>query len=135
MDVTPGRRILRRVTFIVASVALVTLLAVASLVGAVRYREWHNAREHRERVAVATASAKRGMSSAQIKKMLGEPTFVERKISDMFTPSDATCQQRSESSFIYQAMPEQTLVVFFDEQDRVTCVETTTAFMIMHRVE
>lgn len=135
MVISRRSRILKRVAFIALGVALITSLAVASLVAAVRYREWHNAREHRERIAVATTAVKFGMAAAQIQELLGEPTFVERNISEMFTPTDATCRQRSRSSFIYQAMPEQTLVVFFDERKRVVCVETTTAFMIMHRFE
>jgi outer membrane protein assembly factor BamE (lipoprotein component of BamABCDE complex) len=136
VDVSSRRSgMLKLFALVVIGVVLVTSLAVASVVAAVRYREWRSAGAHRERLSIARAAVKPGMSSAAIEKVLGEPTFVDRTISEMFKPTEATCRQQSRSSFIYQARPEPTLVIFFDEQKRVTCSETTTAFMIMHRVE
>lgn len=73
-----------------------------------------------------------GMSTADVRSLLGQPTFEEKPISSIFVPHDIICRQRSVFAYIYQSRYADTLVISFDEDQRVRCVETITAFRVIH---
>jgi hypothetical protein len=134
MAVSDGEpRFMRRRIGILVAIAVVVAVTGAAMVAATRYRDWSDARAQRERIARATTDVRIGMTRAQVETLLGQPTFHEFQPSEMLTPSDEGCKARHRASFIYQAMPEPTLVVFFDQQERVTCVETTRTYVFMQR--
>lgn len=112
--------------YLIAGTTVVFLIAVV----AVSARAWQR-HVARQRIETALAYVKPGMSPVDVERLLGPPTFDETPISSTFSPSRETCKQRSVSAYVYQSPREATLVVFFDAQKRVECLETMTSFRII----
>ena len=97
---------------------LVVQLAVALAVGA---------------IACTGADASRvqvGMSEAEVREALGEPTQ-NREVGDnpIYVPQDARCKDVARRCLVYESWSEHTVLVFFDSEMRVVCVEKS----ILHR--
>lgn len=109
-------RFMKRGVVILIAIATGIALTGATMFVVSRYKEWRDARAQQERITRASTGVKAGMTPVQIEALLGPPTFREVQSSEMLTPSSEDCEARHRASFIYQALPEPTLVVFFDEQ-------------------
>lgn len=127
----------RRVLLFVFSALLLSSLLVAGW----QWRQ-HVRLDAQERVlAVRLPAVVAGTSKERVGELLGEPSFVEHAISDSFAATDRACRQRARSCFIYQqrrlwwsrSVSRDTIVIFFDDADRVLCVEQKPAFRILYR--
>jgi hypothetical protein len=106
----------------------VVLLAALGLC-ALRVRRQWQARHDAELVAVsdeeiAFAKVKEGMSETEVRSIAGEPNEVQEppRLTHV-EPIDAACVEGARKLLLYQRAPRKSLLVLFDANRRVKCVE------------
>jgi hypothetical protein len=127
---------LRRALLVLLLIVTVGMLALAAY--ALAERQNYLAAE--QRLADGLPEVGAGMTKSEVRSLLGRPTFDERELTPHFSPTAGPCRRLARSSYIYQTghawyvryPPRQTVVVFFDDSDRVTCVERTNAFRVLY---
>jgi outer membrane protein assembly factor BamE (lipoprotein component of BamABCDE complex) len=85
----------------------------------------------RKKIEAGLQQVKVGMSPSQVKEILGPPTFEENPVSELFRSSNEDCRGRTASAFVYQFSREPSLIVYFDGDERVACVEEAMAFRVV----
>jgi hypothetical protein len=111
---------------------IVVVVIIGAIAGAFSWRLWKD-NTARERMDRGLKSVKTGMNQGDVRQILGSPTLEERVIADPFIASEPECRKRSASAFVYQSPRAQSLVVFFDRDQHVVCVEQMMAFRIIRQ--
>jgi type II secretory pathway pseudopilin PulG len=111
---------------------VIVVVIIGAVAGVLSWRLWTDRIAH-ERMDRGLNTIKIGMSRGHVRQILGPPTSEEGVIADPFTPSTPACKRRSASAFVYQSPRQQSLVIFFDRDQHVACVEQMMAFRIMRQ--
>ena len=85
----------------------------------------------RSKIDAGLQQVKVGMSPSQVKEILGPPTLEESPVSEIFRSKNNDCRTRTTSAFIYQFSSQPSLIVYFNDDVRVACVEETMAFRVI----
>jgi hypothetical protein len=82
-----------------------------------------------------------GVPREQVLRLMGDPSFIQTSVTNGPAPSGDNCCGVARSAYVYQDTlrlfrrdrPRETIIVYFDDAGRTTCVERSTRMSILVR--